>query len=165
MWEDRREHEEQERMVADDHPEGAPLRRAARGIGPSARDVTPRNPIGERGQGKHAEPQVLPVTTDQQEAAERRPDRDPEIGRDPDRRVRSLALLRADEVGDHRLVGGTPERAEDREQGEQRQAGGDVVADREQAERNERSAPFADQDQRPTADPIRGVAAEVAGDG
>ena len=63
------------------------------------------------------------MAADQQQPADRRADRDAEVGGDANRRVRRLVALGRDEVGDHRLVGGAAERAEHRQQREQDEPG------------------------------------------
>ena len=105
---------------------------------------------------------MVPVAADQEEAAERRADRDAEVLRDAHRRVGGFLSLRRDEVGDHRLVGRAAEGAERRQQREQRQARQLVVADEQQAERDERLEAPAEEDQRPPADVVGDVPADVA---
>src|SRR5581483_5698450 len=107
---------------------------------------------------------VVPVPPDEQEAADRRPDRDAEVRGDAHRRVRRLVPLGGDQVGDHRLVGGAAQRAEDGQQREQPEAEVDVPADGDQRERDERLAPPAGEDQRPAPDLVRPVAADVPRD-
>ena len=165
--EDRREHEEQERMVADDHAERPALRRARRArtrrrAGCSGR----RSRTRAAASGSDAEPEVVPVAADQEQAAERRPDRDSEVAarRAP---TRTPASCRSgdDEVGDHRLVGRAAERAEDRQQ--RRAARGPrrtLSPTKSRPSGTSALEPPAEQDQRPAADPVRRVAAEVADD-
>ena len=101
--------------------ERAALRRPRRRVRPAARDVpAARSPKPTSREHERAEPEVLPVAADQQQATERRADRDAEVRGDPDRRVRRLVALGRDQVGDHRLVGGAAERAEHRQEREQR---------------------------------------------
>ena len=149
-------------MVTDDDAERPALRRAGRRVRAAPRDVAVRDREGERRERQHADPEVVPVPADQQEAADRRADRDAEVRRDPDGCVRGLVPLRRDEVGDHRLVCRAAERAEHRQEREQGQACEHVVPDREQAQRHQGHAAPAEQDHRPPADPVGGVAAEVA---
>ena len=105
---------------------------------------------------------MVPVAADQEEAAERRADRDAEVLGDAHRGVRGLLSLGRDEVGDHRLVGRAAEGAEGRQEREQGQPRQLVVTDEQQTERHERLEAPAEQDQRPPADVVGDVPAEVA---
>ena len=120
--EDRREHEEQERVVADDHARtsraaAAPRARTRRRAGCSGR----RSRTRAAASGSTPSQRWFQLPPIRKQAAERRADRDAEVLRDAHRRVRGLLPLGRDEVGDHRLVGRAAERAEGRQQREQRQ--------------------------------------------
>ena len=107
---------------------------------------------------------MVPVAADQEQTADRRADRHAEVGRDAHRGVGHLLPLGRDEIGDHRLVGGIPQRAERRQQGEEREAEIDVAAGQDQPERHERLEAPAREDERPPPDAVRPVSADVADD-
>ena len=148
--------------VADDHAERAALRRPFGRVGAAARDVAHRDGEPDCGEHRRAQPQVGPVAADEERSAEHRPDRDAEVRSDAHRRIGGLLALGRDEVGDHRLVGCAAERAEDGQEGEEREPHVDVMADREQREGHHRLKPPAGEDQRPAADPVRPVTAGIA---
>ena len=150
-------------MVADDHAE-----RAARAAGPRARTLRRAGCSATRSRTRggrsgrtpiHRWCQWPPIRSSPPSGG---PIVTPRLPATRTAEYAGLALLRRDEVGDHRLVGGAAERAEDGQQREQRQARDDVVADEEQPERDEAFAALADQDHRPATDPVGRVAAEVA---
>ena len=151
-------------VVAPDHGERPARRRLGRSVRAAARQVPVREGDRDGAHHGHADEEDGPVAADQEQAADRRAERDAEVRRDPDRRVPGLVPLRRDEVGDHRLVGAGSDRAAD---AGDRRSGRDREARCRRRSCSEKktavSSRRAEQDQRPPADVVGQVPAEVPG--
>jgi hypothetical protein len=157
-----RDQKEKEGPVAGNHTERTTARWLLRRIRAPRRQEKHGEHEAQRRESRGPDEKRIPASDQEQQAAQRRPEGNPEVRGNANGCVRRFVPIVRYQVGDERLAGCVADLEKEPAEGKDEQAGRRAASGRDEAEHDRRLPYPADQDQRPPAKVIGQMASQVA---